>query len=117
MNTLLTPAWWCEFTATGTSGTCVRQTRTATTPTHAVIWMRTSLRTLVSGLAPADRETAYDWLDFGQWEAVAKLRAGETYTLRTSMNGMALAWHARRVAVLRLVPQNANAPTGRSYPA
>lgn len=81
---------------------------------------------ITSGLAPADRKTADNWLDFGQWEAVVRLRVGETYTFRTSMNGMALTWTARRVLALRLVPgsthrarpqhakQPTNTPTGRS---
>ncbi|WP_433545721.1 hypothetical protein ACQPZG_11565 [Streptomyces sp. CA-294286] len=118
---LTAPAWWCEFTATGTNGVGIRQAHSVSAPTHAVIWMRDSLRTLVSGLAPAERETAHGWLGFGQWEAVTRLRADETYTFRTSMNGTELTWTARRVTVLRTVPTpvvaappDANAPAGRS---
>ncbi|CAM5422669.1 hypothetical protein GCM10010329_00470 [Streptomyces spiroverticillatus] len=111
------PAWRCEFTAAGTSGATVRQAVNVTTPTRAMIWMRTSLRTLVSGLSPTERQAAYTWLDFGQWEAMATLHAGDPYTFRTTLHGMELAWTARRVLLLPLVPhipQNENAPTGRS---
>ncbi|GHH54435.1 hypothetical protein [Streptomyces candidus] len=117
---LTAPAWWCEFTATGANGVGVRQARSVAAPTHAVIWMRDSLRTLVSTLARAEREAAHDWLGFGQWEAVTRLRADETYTFRASMHGAELIWTARRVTVLRMVPgpvtacQYASAPADRS---
>lgn len=44
-----------------------------------MVWIRLAVRVLLSGFDPHDTERAFQWLDHGQWEAVARLRAGEPY--------------------------------------
>jgi hypothetical protein len=91
--------WRCEFTA---DGLLVRAEHAATPP-QALIWMRVSVRTLVSAFDAADRDRTFHWLDHGQWEAVMRLRAGEPYAYTVRAGRRAVRWSARPVRVLPVV--------------
>ncbi|MEU5209677.1 hypothetical protein [Streptomyces sp. NPDC020742] len=116
-NSPLRHAWWCEFiTRTpapdGSGEEVLVRTRCAETPTQAMVWMRLAVRVLLSGFDPYDTERAYQWLDHGQWEAVARLRAGEPYAFVASAGWTRVEWSARRVLLLPL----AHAATGPPRP-
>jgi len=53
-------------------------------------------------------ERAYHWLDHGQWEAVARLKAGEPYAFTAAAGRTRVEWSARPVLFLPL----AHAATG-----
>lgn len=57
-------AWWCEFTAHSPRGNGI-QARRADTAEQALVWMRLSVRALVSALDPEDQDHALHWLDHG----------------------------------------------------
>ncbi|MFF2409079.1 hypothetical protein [Streptomyces sp. NPDC058092] len=96
MRPLLKTAWRCEVTV---GGLLVRAEH-ATTPTQALIWMRVSVRTLLSGFDAEDRARTYRWLDHGQWEAVIRLRAGEPYAYAVRAGTAVIDWSARPVRAL-----------------
>ncbi|GGV77155.1 hypothetical protein GCM10015535_09820 [Streptomyces gelaticus] len=89
-------AWRCEVTADG----LLARAEHATTPTQALIWMRVSVRTLLSAFDAEDRDRTFRWLDHGQWEAVIRLRAGEPYAYTVRAGGRVVDWSARPVRVL-----------------
>ncbi|MGW1713081.1 hypothetical protein [Streptomyces sp. NPDC002156] len=100
------PGWWCEFTAYSTAdggngGTGLR-TKVADTPEQALVWMRLAVRVLLSAFDAEDTERAFRWLDHGQWEAVMRLRAGETYAFVASAGDTRVEWSARPVLFLSL---------------
>lgn len=107
---LLQRGWWCEATARSGQRTRIRTYRIAR-PERALIWMRTEVRTMLSGFSADDQERAGGWLDHGQWEAVYRLRAGETYTFSASVRTTRLTWSARPVLFLALC-----GPAGTSNP-
>lgn len=102
---LARPGWQCEFTVhtSGVDGGCARLgARGAGTPEQALVWMRLSVRELVSGFAPEDCERAYRWLEYGQWEAVYLLRSGEPYRFTARFETSVLEWSARPVVFVPL---------------
>ncbi|UGY94494.1 hypothetical protein [Streptomyces gobiensis] len=105
---LLRRGWWCEFTArtpTADGGETIRsRAHEADTAVRALVWMRMSVRELVSGFDPEDNERAYRWLDHGQWEAAMRLKAGEAYTFVACLGPAGLEWTARPVLFLPLTP-------------
>ncbi|MFJ1543808.1 hypothetical protein [Streptomyces sp. NPDC088246] len=96
MRQLLKTAWRCEVTVDG----LLVRTEHAATPTQALIWMRVSVRTLLSGFDAEDRERTFRWLDHGQWEAVIRLRAGEPYAYTARAGASVINWSARPVRAL-----------------
>ncbi|MER5845936.1 hypothetical protein ABT126_02250 [Streptomyces sp. NPDC002012] len=96
MSQLLKTAWRCEVTV---DGLLVRAEHAAT-PTQALIWMRVSVRTLLSGFDAEDSERTFRWLDHGQWEAVIRLRAGEPYAYTARAGAGVINWSARPVRAL-----------------
>ncbi|MCX4786732.1 hypothetical protein OG369_11190 [Streptomyces sp. NBC_01221] len=96
MRRPLKTAWRCEVTVDG----LLVQAEQAATPTQALIGMRVSVRTLLSGFDTEDRERTYRWLDHGQWEAVIRLRAGEPYAYTARAAATVLDWSARPVRAL-----------------
>ena len=106
-------AWWCEFStrtpALGDGNAQVLlRAQSAETPTQAMVWIRLAVRMLLSGFDPRDTERAYRWLDHGQWEAVARLKAGEAYAFTAAAGRTRVEWSARPVLFLPL----AHAATG-----
>ncbi|MFE3940874.1 hypothetical protein ACFXPV_03185 [Streptomyces sp. NPDC059118] len=96
MRRPLRTAWRCEVTVDG----LLVRAEPATTPTQALIWMRVSVRTLLSGFDAKDRDRTFRWLDHGQWEAVIRLRAGEPYVFTARAGGRVVDWSARPVPAL-----------------
>ncbi|MFI5524633.1 hypothetical protein [Streptomyces platensis] len=88
------------------------QVQSAETPTQAVAWIRLAVRVLLSGFDPRDTERAYHWLDHGQWEAVARLKAGEPYASTAAAGRTCVEWSARPVLFL-LLTQAATGPPWR----
>lgn len=123
MRRPLRTAWRCEFTV---DGLLVRAEHAATPP-QALIWMRVSVRTLLSAFDAEDRDRTFRWLDHGQWEAVIRLRAGESYTYTVRAGGRVVGWSARPVRVLpvatviavscRWTPPATPQPTSRPRPS
>lgn len=101
------PGWWCEFAAypaaDGVTDGVRRRAKAADTPEQALVWMRLSVRVLLSAFHPEDTERAFRWLDHGQWEAVMRLRAGEPYVFVASSGDTRLEWSARPVLFLQLI--------------
>ncbi|MFD4858313.1 hypothetical protein [Streptomyces atratus] len=75
MRRHLKTAWRCEVTVDG----LLARAEHAATPTQALIRLRVSVRTLLSGFGAENRDRTFRWLDHCQWEAVIRLRAGEPY--------------------------------------
>jgi hypothetical protein len=96
MRQPLKATWRCEVTVAGS----VVQAEHATTATQALIWMRVSVRTLLSDFDAEDRERTFRWLDHGQWEAVIRLKAGEPYTYTARADASVIDWSARPVRTL-----------------
>lgn len=98
------PGWWCEFVAytTGDSGEggARAQSSVAGTPEQALVWMRLAVRVLLSAFDPEDTERALHWLNYGQWEAVMRLRAGEPYVFVASSGDTRVEWSTRPVLFL-----------------
>lgn len=95
--------WWCEFIAQrgGEAGEVTHtRTRVATSAEQAMLWMRMSVRELVSVFPPPDIERVYQWLTYGQWEAVTRLKTGEMHTFTVCVGGCCLEWSARSVLLL-----------------
>ncbi|MEU9317107.1 hypothetical protein [Streptomyces sp. NPDC048295] len=96
MRQPLRTAWRCEFAVDG----LLVRTEHAATPPQALIWMRVSVRTLISVFDAEDRDRTFRWLDHSQWEAVIRLRAGERYACTARAGGRVVDWSARPVRVL-----------------
>ncbi|MER5358963.1 hypothetical protein [Streptomyces sp. NPDC002785] len=96
MRQPLKTIWRCEVAVAGG----VVQAEHADTPTQALIWMRVSVRTLLSGFDAEDRERTFRWLDHDQWEAVIRLKAGEPYTYTARAGASVVDWSARPVRTL-----------------
>ncbi|MCR8575056.1 hypothetical protein [Streptomyces sp. Isolate_219] len=121
-NSLVHSAWWCEFStrtpAFGASDDQVLvRAQSAETPTQAMVWIRLAVRVLLSGFDPRDTERAYRWLDHGQWEAVARLKAGEPYAFTAAAGRTRVEWSARPVLFLPLAHDAAGPPWRCGEPA
>ncbi len=71
--------WRCEFPVHSGRGNGI-QARRADTAEQALVWMRLSVRALISALDPEDQDGAFRWLDHGQWMTIMRLKAGAPYT-------------------------------------
>ncbi|MGY5130406.1 hypothetical protein [Streptomyces nigrescens] len=116
-NSPVRRVWWCEFlTHTPASedrdDQVLVRARSAETPTQAMVWIRLAVRVLLSGFDTNDTERAYRWLDHGQWEAVARLKAGEPYAFVASAGQTRIEWSARPVLFLPMA-HAATGPPGR----
>ncbi|MEU6825566.1 hypothetical protein ABZ921_33555 [Streptomyces atriruber] len=92
------------------------QCRTADTAEQAMVWMRTSVRTLLSAFSPEEQARAYGWLDHGQWEAVARLKAAEPYAFGAAVGDTYVEWSARLVGFLPVVQAADGASDCRGTP-
>ncbi|MFE3884720.1 hypothetical protein ACFXPQ_17730 [Streptomyces lydicus] len=75
-----------------------------------MVWIRLAVRVLLSGFDPRDTERAYRWLDHGQWEAVARLAAGESYAFSAAAGRTHVEWSARPVLFLPLTHAETGPP-------
>lgn len=80
-----------------------RRTYRAERPERALIWMRSEVRMLLSGFGAQEQDRACRWLDHGQWEAIHRLRAGESYAFSVSVGTTRFTWSARSVLFLPLI--------------
>lgn len=100
----LTPGWWCERTVwpdPATEAGALVRARRCTRPTQTLIWLRLDLRTVLPLLDGEHGRQARRWLDWGQWEAVYRLKAGEPYAFAARTRaGARIAWTARPVLFL-----------------
>ena len=118
--TTLRPAWWCQLlTNWPNDAECWKQLpgHLAPRPESALVWMRSEVRTLVSGFDPGHAERAYWWLDAGQWEAIYRLRAGEHYVLDATMRGARVELSIRPVLPLPRAPLRPTSASVCSVPA
>ncbi|MCK1796788.1 hypothetical protein MTQ01_12330 [Streptomyces sp. XM4193] len=53
------------------------------------------MRTLVYGFGAIEGARAQAWLEYGQWEAVMRLKSGEAYDFGARLGGTSLSWSAR----------------------
>ncbi|MBU7598005.1 hypothetical protein JGS22_010380 [Streptomyces sp. P38-E01] len=103
---LVRRGWWCELTA-WTAAVDGREAKVragrADTPEGALVWIRASVRTLAYGLGVAEGARVHAWLEYGQWEAVMRLKSGEAYDFGARLGGTALSWSARPVVFVSLL--------------
>ncbi|MDH6699890.1 hypothetical protein P3T26_004351 [Streptomyces sp. MAA16] len=111
----LTSGWWCAFAvrpATDDSSASWSGSTAAGSPEQALVWIRRSMRVLVSAFEPADPARALAWLDHGQWEAAARLRGGEPYAFAATSGRTRIEWSVRPARFLPL----ARAADGPPWP-
>ncbi|MFJ5308156.1 hypothetical protein [Streptomyces sp. NPDC088350] len=82
-----------------------------------MVWMHLAVRLLVSAFDPEDIERAFRWLDQGQWEAIARLKAGEPYAFVASSGDTRIEWSARPVLFLPMAHADGGLPWPCAEPA
>ncbi|GAB2920262.1 hypothetical protein [Streptomyces mayteni] len=101
----VTRRWRCQIIAGSHGQTARGWYFMASTPHSALVWLRVELRVLLHVFDAKGVQRALDWLELGQWEAIAHLRAGQQHIVEVRSDQVMVEWSARPVLLLPLVPR------------